>query len=185
MRDLGDADVGIGEHRFGRLNVVVGEFWRTPSRPAGAARGGKARSGALADQTALEFRQRAKHVKNQPPLRSRRVERLGQAAEAGAPYAQIFDVSISCFIDRASRSSFHTMSMAPLRANSRASCKAGRVSNRTRHLLGENLLPPCFGQRIALHRSLDTNSPYKSVANLGCEINQSPTQQTKVLCGLY
>ena len=40
-----------------------------------------------------------------------------------------------------------------------------------------------FGE--AMQCSLDTNSPYKSVANLGCEINQSPTQQTKVLCGLY
>jgi hypothetical protein len=31
-------------------------------------------------------------------------------------------VSINCFIDRASRSSFHTMSVSPLRANSSASC---------------------------------------------------------------
>ena len=46
---------------------------RPPVRPS-APRGGKTRLGALADQAALEFRQRAKHVKNQPPLRGRRVE---------------------------------------------------------------------------------------------------------------
>lgn len=31
MRDLGDADVGVGQHRLGSLDVVVGEFWRTTS----------------------------------------------------------------------------------------------------------------------------------------------------------
>jgi hypothetical protein len=43
VRDLNYADVGIGEHRLGGLDVFVGEF----RRPA---------SGALADQAALEFR---------------------------------------------------------------------------------------------------------------------------------
>jgi hypothetical protein len=51
------------------------------SGAARAAGGGKAGLGALADQTALEFRQCAEHVKNQPPLRGRRVERFGQAAK--------------------------------------------------------------------------------------------------------
>ena len=32
--DLSDADVGIGQHRLGGLDVVVGEFWRaTSARP--------------------------------------------------------------------------------------------------------------------------------------------------------
>jgi hypothetical protein len=35
-------------------------------------------------------------------------------------------VSINCFIERAKRSSFHTISVSPLRANSSASRKAGR-----------------------------------------------------------
>ena len=39
---------------------------------------------------------------------------------------RVSTVSINCFIDRASRSSFHTMSVSPLRANSSASCNAGR-----------------------------------------------------------
>jgi hypothetical protein len=75
------------------------------------------------------------------------------------------------------------MSMSPLRANSRASCKAGRVSNRTRHLLGENLLAPYFGQRIALHRSLDTNSPYKSVANLVTKLTNRLPNRRKYYAG--
>ena len=41
--DLSDADVGVGQHRFGSLDVVVGEFWRTTSGAARAPRGGKAR----------------------------------------------------------------------------------------------------------------------------------------------
>ena len=75
--DLSHADVGIGEHRLGCLDVVVGKFWRTASGAARAAGGGKAGLSALTDQTALEFRQCAEHVKNQPPLRGRRVERFG------------------------------------------------------------------------------------------------------------
>jgi len=34
MRDLRHADVGIGKHRLGGLDVVVGEFWRAPSGAA-------------------------------------------------------------------------------------------------------------------------------------------------------
>jgi hypothetical protein len=35
---LGDTDVGVGQHRLGSLDVVVGEFWRATSGAAGAAR---------------------------------------------------------------------------------------------------------------------------------------------------
>jgi hypothetical protein len=49
------------------LDVVVCEFLRTPSLAAEATGGGEARLGALADQAALEFRQRTKHVKSSPP----------------------------------------------------------------------------------------------------------------------
>ena len=50
------ADVGVGQHRLGGLNVVVGEFWRTTSGATRAPGGGEARLGALPDQAALEFR---------------------------------------------------------------------------------------------------------------------------------
>jgi hypothetical protein len=36
MRDLGDADVGIGQHRLGGLDIVVGEFRGASSSAAGA-----------------------------------------------------------------------------------------------------------------------------------------------------
>jgi hypothetical protein len=54
----------------------------------------------------------------------RRVEGFGQAAKPDTPHPQCFD---NCFIDRARRSSFHTITVSPLRANSSASCKAGRL----------------------------------------------------------
>jgi hypothetical protein len=69
VRDLGHANVRIGQECLGGLDIVVGEFRRLPSGAAGAPSGGKACLGALPDQAALEFRQRTKHVKNQPPLR--------------------------------------------------------------------------------------------------------------------
>jgi hypothetical protein len=67
------------------LDVVVSEFWRTASGSARAPGGCEARLGALPDQAALELRQRAEHVKNQPPLRGRRVEGFGQAAKSDTP----------------------------------------------------------------------------------------------------
>jgi hypothetical protein len=86
VRDLGHPDVGVGQQRLGGLDVVAGEFWRTPSGAARAPSGGEAGLGALPDQAALEFRQRAKHVKNQPPLCGRRVEGFGQTAKPDTPY---------------------------------------------------------------------------------------------------
>jgi hypothetical protein len=65
VRDLRHADVGIGEHRLRGLDVLAGEFWRAPSDAAGAPSRSKTRLCALADQAALELRQRAKHMKNQ------------------------------------------------------------------------------------------------------------------------
>jgi hypothetical protein len=41
------------------------------------------------DQTALEFRQRTEYVKNEPPLRGRRVERFRQAAKPDASHPKI------------------------------------------------------------------------------------------------
>jgi hypothetical protein len=53
VRDLRHADIGIGEHRLGGLDVVVGGFRRTASGAANASRGSEARLGGLADQAAL------------------------------------------------------------------------------------------------------------------------------------
>jgi hypothetical protein len=53
MRDLRHTYVGIGQQRFGYLNVVIGQFRRAAARPARAPRGGEARSGALPDQAII------------------------------------------------------------------------------------------------------------------------------------
>jgi hypothetical protein len=82
---------GLASIAFGGLDVVVGEFWRTASGTARAPGGGEAGLGALSDQAALEFRQRAEHVKDQPPLRGRSVEGFGQAAKSDAPQPRGFD----------------------------------------------------------------------------------------------
>src|SRR4051795_6624709 len=74
LGDLSDGDVGIGEHRLGSLDIILGEFRRTASGAAKAPGGGQTCLGALPDQAALKFGQRTEHVKNQPPLRGRRVE---------------------------------------------------------------------------------------------------------------
>ena len=87
MCDLSHADVGIGEHRLGGLDVMVGEFRRPASGAAGTPRGGEARLGALPDQTALKLCQCPKHMENQPALRGRRVEGFGQAAKPDAAYS--------------------------------------------------------------------------------------------------
>jgi hypothetical protein len=61
--DLRHADIWIGEHRLGGLDVLVREFWRTPSGAARTPSRGEAGLGALSDQAALEFRQRAKQYR--------------------------------------------------------------------------------------------------------------------------
>jgi hypothetical protein len=57
-------------------DLSIERRWRD-TRSACAPSSGKAGLGALPDQAALEFRQPAKHAKNQPPLRGRRVEGYG------------------------------------------------------------------------------------------------------------
>ena len=86
-----DADVWIGEQRSRDIEVVFCQLERTTPGAAKPTRGGKARLGAFPDQTALEFRKRAKHVENQPPLFGRRVEGFGQAAKPDASDPQIVD----------------------------------------------------------------------------------------------
>src|SRR5215213_10892324 len=79
--DLRYGDIGVGEHRLCGLDVVLRELWRTAPSAANPPRSSKTRLGALANQAALEFRQSAKHVKDQPPLRRGRVKGFGQAAK--------------------------------------------------------------------------------------------------------
>ena len=130
--DLGDTNIWIGEHCLCDIKVLFCQFRRTASGAAGAPSSGKSRLGTFPDQASLEFRERTKHMKNQSSLRSRRVEGLGQAGNPMPLTRRFSTVWINCFIERASRSSFQTISVSPLRANSRASCKAGPIRNRAR-----------------------------------------------------
>jgi hypothetical protein len=59
-------------------------------------------------------------------------------------------VSINCFIDRARRSSFHTISVVAAAREFEGVVQRGPIRDRARHLLGENLDAPGFGQRVAL-----------------------------------
>ena len=47
MCDLGDADVGVGQHRLGSLDIVARKFWRTTSGAARAPRRREARLGGM------------------------------------------------------------------------------------------------------------------------------------------
>jgi hypothetical protein len=118
VRDLSHANVGIGEQRSRDIKVVFCQLWWTASGAAGAPSGHETRSGALPDQTALEFCECPKHVKDQPS-RAVVVSKASVRLRKPIPLSRrVSTVSINCFIDRASRSSFHTMSVSPLRANS-------------------------------------------------------------------
>ena len=84
VRDLCDADVGIRQQCPRDVKVVFRQLWWTASGTAKPTRGGEARLGALSDQAALEFRQRAEHMKDQTALCGRGVEGFGQAAKPDA-----------------------------------------------------------------------------------------------------
>jgi hypothetical protein len=132
-----DGMVSVG----GNLYSVPDSSLQSPLGPPGRVPG----SGY-----ALELRQRANHMKNQPPLRGRRVEGFGQAAKPDTLTRSASTVLINYFIDRARLIELpHDQRVAAARELER-SCKAGRSVNRTGHLLGENLGAPSFGQRDAL-----------------------------------
>jgi hypothetical protein len=147
VRDLGHADIGIGEHRFGGLDVVVRELGRPASGAANAARGGKARLGALPDQAALKFRQRAKHVKNKPTLRGRRVEGFGKTAETDASHPQFLD-GFDQLLHRARQAVElpHDQRVAAAR-EFQCLAQGWSIRHRARQLLGEN------SSRIPLQRA--------------------------------
>jgi hypothetical protein len=54
VRDLGDADIGVGEQGPRGFKVILRQLRRTTTRAARASRGGEACLGALSDQAALE-----------------------------------------------------------------------------------------------------------------------------------
>jgi hypothetical protein len=115
-----------------------GKFWRATSGAAGASSSSQACLSTLADQTALEFRQRAEHVKNEPPLRGRRIEGFSQAAKPDPPDPQAFD-GFDQLLHRPCQTVElpHDERVAAAREFERV--KGWAVGHRTRHLLSENL----------------------------------------------
>jgi hypothetical protein len=99
---------------------------RSPVRPA-RPRSGKARLDAFTNQAALEFRPTRQTYEKQPDLARSSCRRLrsGCKNRCLSPAGSRWFRSTG-FIERAKRSSFHTTSVSPLRANSNASRKAGR-----------------------------------------------------------
>jgi hypothetical protein len=139
MRDLSHTDGGIGQQRLGGLNVLIGQFRRAASRAANTPRGGKARLGALPDQTALEFRQRAEHVKDKPTLRGRRVEGFGQAAKADTSQSQFLD-GFDQLLHRARQAVELPYDQGVSAAREFQGVAQGwSIRSRARHLLDENL----------------------------------------------
>ena len=141
---------GLVEHCLGGLDVVLREFRRTALSAARAPSGRKARLGALPDQAALELRQCAKHVKDQPPLCGSRIESFGQAAKPDASHSQVLD-GFDQLLHRTRQPIElpHDQRVAAAREFERV-IQGRAIRNRPRHLLGENLLAPCFGQGVAL-----------------------------------
>ena len=165
VRDLRHADVGVGEHRLSGLDVVVRQLRRTASGAANAPRGGKSCLGALSDQAALEFRQCAEHVKNEPPLRGRRVEGFGQAAKPDISQPQFLD----CFDQLLHRPRQavelpHNQRVAAPREFERV-VKGWAIRDRARHLLGENLPASRLGQRVPLQGKILVNGRNPRVAD--------------------
>ena len=84
----GLASIALAASMSSSVSLADGRPACAPSSPMLI---GYARLGALPDQAGLEFRQRAEHVKNKPPLRGRRVEDFGQAAKPDTLTRRVFD----------------------------------------------------------------------------------------------
>ncbi len=164
MRDLRHADIGIGQHRLGGLDVGVREFRRPASGAPNAPRGGEARLGTLPDQAALELRQRAEHMKNQPPLRGRRVEGFGQAAKADALQPQFLD-GFDQLLHRARQAVElpHDQRVAAAREFQRLA-QGWSIRYRARQLLGKNLPTSRFGERVPLQGEILVDGRHPRVA---------------------
>jgi hypothetical protein len=72
-------------------------------------------SRSLANEIALELRERTEDVENERAARRRRIDALGEGAEAGAAGLQAANGLDQMRLDRPSRSSFQTTRVSPRR----------------------------------------------------------------------
>ena len=129
---------------------------RPPVRPA-RPRSGKARLDAFPKQAALEFRQGAKHMKNSPTLRGRRVEGFGQAAKTDAFHPQALD-GFDQLLHRARQAVElpHNQRGAAAREFQRVA-QGWSIRHRARQLLGENPPASRFGERLSPQGKIPVN----------------------------
>ena len=150
VRDLSNADIGIRKQCPRGFEVLLGQLRRTATRAAEATGGREARLGALPDQAALEFRECAKHMKNQPPLRSRRVEGLGQAAKSDAAQPQVFEGFDQLLHRPGQPIELPNNQRVAATGKFERVMQSRTIRDRSRHLLGENPLAPSLDQCVAL-----------------------------------
>jgi len=132
VRDLGHADVGIGEHRLGGLDVVVREFRRTASCATNAARGGKACLSALPDQAYVRIPPMRQTCEKQADLARSSCRGLRSGCE---------NRYLSAAVPRRFRST--ASSSAPSgRASTHSACRrGGRIPARRARLVDPSLRP--------------------------------------------
>ena len=83
--------LAVGEHLARPTELVLGDDRRRRPRRPRARAAFRPGLGALADQLALELRDRAEDMKHQPTRRGRGVDALGKAAEAELAALELAD----------------------------------------------------------------------------------------------
>jgi hypothetical protein len=136
----------------------------------------------LADQAALEFRQRPEHVKYEPSLRSRRVEGFGQAAKADASQPQFLD-GLDQLLHRARQAVKlpHDQRVAAARKFQRLP-QSGAIRHRARQLLGENPPASRFGERVPLQGEVLAR---ELAGSTDTRIDLDPGQGTPNVSGMW
>jgi hypothetical protein len=147
MRHLSDADVGIGKHRLGSLDVLVGEFRR--STPGAAGRHASPPRDLLGCAPGSGGRTPPTHPTCEKPAAPARSSCLGfgQAAKPDASDPKVFD-SLYQLPHRA-RQPIQFPNDQRVAAAREFECvmQSRAICYSARHLLGENLCAPGFGLR--------------------------------------
>ena len=118
--DFGDGQVAILQQRAGDSEIIGVEGLGTAADAATGAGGIEPGGGALADDAAFEFGQAPKIWNTSRPPEVV-VSIASFSDRKPMPRAdRSSTVSISCFSERARRSSFHTTSVSPVRMNDSA-----------------------------------------------------------------
>jgi len=154
LGDLGNRNIGVRKQRHRGFNVLVREFRRSASHTSRPPCGGKPCLGAFADQASLELGEGAEHVKNEPSLRRRRIERFRQAPKADFSQPERFE--------RLNQLLHGTREAVELPNDDRVArsrefervAQGGSIRHRSRRLLDKKLRASGFRQRVLLQRQI-------------------------------